>query len=193
MNKYTFDKSRPLSWSSISSFEYSREQWFDTYLLGKRQESAALSFGSYVDKKLQDDPTFLPDVVRLPLLQHKMSVMFGTIPLVGIADGFDREGRKLLDYKTGKKPWDKKRADETGQLTMYCLLLYVSEKIKPEEMDLSIVWFPTQEHGDFSVSFVEPIRVHTFPTKRTMRQVLAFGMKINKIYREMEEFVKAHQ
>jgi hypothetical protein len=122
-----------------------------------------------------------------------MSVMFGTIPLVGIADGFDREGRKLLDYKTGKKPWDKKRADETGQLTMYCLLLYVSEKIKPEEMDLSIVWFPTQEHGDFSVSFVEPIRVHTFPTKRTMRQVLAFGMKINKIYREMEEFVKAHQ
>lgn len=190
--KYSIDKTRALSWSSISSFEYNKEQWFDTYILGKRQETAALSFGSLVDKKLQDDPAYLPEIVRLPLLQHKMNAMFGKIPLVGVADGFDRAGHKLLDYKTGKVVWNQKRADETGQLTMYCLLLYITEKIKPEEMDLSIIWLETCENGDFSISFKEPLIVRTFETKRTMKQILTFGMKINKTYREMEEYVKGH-
>lgn len=186
-----YHKDRPLSWSAISSFEYSPEQWYTTYILGIRQESKELTFGSYVDTKLQNDPTFLPQVERYPIMQHGMrAALKGVIPLIGYADGWCSTTLRLKDDKTGKKPWDQKRTDETGQLTMYAFLLYLTARIKPEDLRLFISWLPTVEQGDFSIGFRDdPVVPQIFETRRTMEDILEFGMRIKITLAAMEEYV----
>lgn len=180
---------RPMSWSQISSFEYSPAQWYDIYVLGKKQESKELTFGSIIDKKIQDDPKFMPSLPRYPHMQYKMKVMFDGVPLVGLPDGLDLDKYLLADYKTGKKAWDQKRADETGQLTMYLLLLYISKKLPPEKFKCYIHWLPTEERGDFSIDLIKDCKPITFETKRTMTDVLLFGLRIKKVIKDMEEYL----
>lgn len=180
-----------LSWSSISSFEWDPEQWYQSYIKGIRQESKELTFGSFVDKKLQDDPTFLPAVERYPIMQHGMKIMFDGIPLIGFADGYEI-GKVLADYKTGKKAWTKKRADETGQLTFYALMLYLIDRIKPGEMLFKIIWLPTVESGDFSIQFRDdPVVPKVFETRRTMLDILQMGQRIKLTLAAMQSYAQA--
>ncbi len=192
------DKKRSLSWSSISSFEYDKNQWFDSYILGKRQSSPEMTFGKMVGDKLATDPTYLPQVPRLNTFEYKFEVMFNKIPLIGYADSFCTiTNKKMKEYKTGVKPWTKKRADEHGQIDMYLLMHYITKKIKPEDVDCELIWLPTkkEETGDFKVtiSFVEPLIIQTFKTKRTMNDILIFGQRIKDRYKEMQEYVKSRQ
>jgi hypothetical protein len=202
---------RPLSWSALSSFEYNKEQWFETYILGKKQSSPEMTFGSIVDKKIQNDPKFLPKLPRYPVMQYEMRAVFNGIPLIGFPDGlslnnpdvknlkkykvFDKEGFKLSDYKTGVKKWDQKRADETGQLTFYLFLLYIIHKFKPKDFICGIHWLPTSkvEGGDFSVKVDLISDEHiSIVTKRTMQDLLEMGSRINKVTKEMESYVRNH-
>lgn len=196
-NIYEFLKTRPLSWSAISSFEWNPEQWFDTYILGNRQTSKEMTFGSFIDKQLEENPAFMPHIIRYPIRQHKMCAKLGKIPLIGIADtvllpsGPLARKTAVRDYKTGKKAWDQKRADETGQLTFYGLLLWLCEGIKAEEIDFYIDWMPTQEGGDFAISLIDDTVVRTFHTKRTMVQVLMFGKRIQDTVKAMELYANS--
>jgi hypothetical protein len=190
--QYDFTK-RPLSWSGISSFEYDPEQWYEKYVLGEKPSSKEMTFGSIVDKKIQDDPYFLPKVPRYPLMQFPLKATFNKIPMVGFPDGLDLENMKLADYKTGKAKWDQKRADETGQLTMYLFLLYIVKKVKPEEFKCYIHWLPTKENGDFSITLINENDVQTFETKRTMRDLLEFGARINTTVKAMNEYLQSHE
>lgn len=188
--KPTFDKTRPLSWSAISSFEYDPEQWYKKYVLKEEQEETKeMLFGKKLATALELGRCEIPDLVaKLPYKkEHPFKVVFGKIPLIGFADDFDHKTfRTLNEVKTGKKTWDQKRADEHGQFDMYLLMNYITNKVPPEEVRCFLHWLPTQDNGDFTISFIEPIRVHTFETKRTMAQVLGFGARINRVYREME-------
>jgi len=151
-----------------------------------------MEYGSLIDRKIQDDPTFLPNVPRYPAMQHAMKTTFSGIKLVGIADGYDPVKKQLADFKTGKKKWDQARADETGQLSMYCLLLYLIDKIKPEDMELLIHWIPTKEVGDFSIDMVDPNVIYTFKTKRTMKDIRDFGARIKRVRNEMIAYAQSH-
>lgn len=146
-----------------------------------------------IGEKLASDPTFLPDVPRLSKFEHGFKVMFGKLCLVGYADSFcGIEKKKLYEYKTGVKAWDQKRVDQHGQIDMYLLMHFITEKIKPEDMECKLVWLPTQrsEGGDFKVEIklIQPCVPRIFNTKRTMAQILAFGARINRTYKEMEEY-----
>ncbi len=187
-------KLRPFHWSQISSWEYDPEQWYRRYWLGEPEDlSKEILFGKMVDDRIQEDPTFIPSLERYKIQQHTMSVMYSGIRLNGTADHFDRKGRRLKDDKTGKKEWTQKRADETGQLTMYLLLIYISEKIPPEEMTCYIDWLPTVEAGDFSIQFRDnPPKPITFKTTRSMADLLKFAAYINSVRKEMEAYAKNH-
>ncbi len=195
MSKEHLDKlhSIPFNWSSMSSFKYNKDRWFENFIMGVRASSREMTFGSWADKKIQDDPSFLPSLPRYELMQHKMTVMFDGLMLMGTPDGIDlkAEQKKLYDFKTGKQPWTQKRAKEHGQLLMYLLLIYITEKIKPEEFECGIHWMPTQDNGDFTISFVDDIEnnIQTFKVKHTMRDILKFGQEIKKTYREMEQYL----
>lgn len=190
--KIDFNK-RPLSWSALSSFEYSPEQWYSRYILKEKQdESKEMMFGKSIGKLLETDPTFLPQIQRHSKMEHPFNVVFSGIKLVGYADSFcDKTFRKLSEYKTGKKKWDQKRVDTHGQIDMYLLMNYITNKIDPFEVEVTLVWMPTQETGDFSISFIEPIKenIKAFNTKRTMSDILHFGQFINDSVTEMQKYV----
>jgi len=192
--KYKITSERPLSYSAINLFSDpqwgSPEKWYDSYILGKRQTSREMTFGSMIDKRFQNDPTFLPEIQRYSVLQHEMKVMFADIPLIGYSDGWEPDTARLMDLKTGKAPWTKKRANDTTQLTMYALMLYIQDKVKPEDISFTIVHLPTKENGDFSIGFRDdPVVPQYFHTKRIMEDLLLFGAHIKKTYAQMQEYV----
>ena len=83
-----------LNWSSVSSFTYQdtpeqKDQWFRQYILGERSSSPEMFFGSMIDKRIQTDPTFMPDLPRYELMQYKMKVNFNGLLLFGTPDGID--------------------------------------------------------------------------------------------------------
>jgi hypothetical protein len=187
--KTVYNKDRPLSWSAIASFEWNPTQWHRKYVLKELQEmTPELEFGSRIDTRIQNERKFLPKLVRYPILQHEMRTTFDGIPLLGFADTYSPTIPAVRDYKTGRKPWDQKRADETGQLTMYLFMLYLMDKrIKVESMQLYIDWLPTHiEEG--KIAFIKEGDIRTFRTKRTMREVLKFGQRIKETYAAMEKF-----
>lgn len=187
-------KQRPLSHSSLNSWEWNKEEWYDNYILGIKTTSKQLDFGKMIDLKIQNDLTFMPDLPRYPLMQHSMKVMFSGIPLIGIPDGLDLDKKILVDYKTGVKAWDNKRARETKQLDFYLLLLYITYKIKPEEFDCMIYWLQTVEHGDFSIQLKSETEFQTFKTRRTMLDISAkFGPYLKSTYALMCQYVKDHE
>lgn len=181
---------RPLSWSQISSFEYSPGQWYDKYILGNKQpESSAMLFGKEIGNRLANEPSFMPQVPRLPLFEYILEGMLGDIPLIGFMDSYHPHDT-LYEYKTGKPPWTQKRADEHGQIDMYLLIIYLSLGVRPEEIDCSLIWLPTQENSDFSISLVDRNDVKIFKTQRTMQDILHFGVRIHQRLKEMETYTQ---
>lgn len=193
MNNKTFDKDRPLSWSAISSFEYDKEQWYRKYVLKQEQEvTPALSFGKAVADSIENGKPLAP-VTLHSAVEFRFECEFGGIKLIGFADTFDdKTFRKLGEFKTGKKPWDRKRVDDHGQLTMYLLMNWIMHKVPPEQVEVFLEWMPTKENGDFTMSFVDAKDIRHFRTKRSMRDILNFGMRIKKTYAEMELYALTH-
>ncbi len=207
MNKtfdiYKFLKKRPLSWSSLSCFEYNPEEWYQRYPLGvKSAENAEMKFGKiFADSCEAGNP--LRPVTVLSAVEHPFKVVFGKIHMVGFADTFDKDTkRRIGEYKTGVKPWTQKRVNEHGQIDMYLLMNFITNRVKPEEVKAFLEWIPTmridQENGDFSkgdyrVEFRAEDEVFHFDTKRTMSDILHFGARINKAVLEMQEYVRNHE
>jgi hypothetical protein len=197
MTMKEFFQTRPCSWSCISSFHYNKEEWYETYIEGKKKpQTKEMIFGSMVGKKLETDPTFLPQIERLSKMEHPFNFVFNGIKMTGYADSFcNITNKKLREYKSGKKEWDQKRVDEHGQLTLYTMGNYITTKVLPEDVDIALYWMPTQENGDFSISFVEPIEEHIkmFKTKRTMNDLINFGRFINTTVEEMDKYVESRK
>lgn len=190
-----FDHNYPLSWSSINLFDSDspwcdREEWYRTYVLKlpRKAPSKEMLFGTKIDELIQNDPTFLPELIRLPHLQFELKAKLGDIKLYGKPDNLCLDTFQLEDFKTGKGEWTKKKAQETGQLKMYLFMLWVTHGIDPEKFTCRIKWMPTQENGDFSISFKEPLQIQTFEVKHKRGDILAFGNKIKKIRQEMIDY-----
>lgn len=81
---------------------------------------------------------------------------------------------KFADYKTGRTPWTQKRVDTDEQLTMYQYIVYCKYGVLAE--DIKLEWIPTEydEEGNLRLTG----EIHTFTTKRTMRDILMFYPKI---------------
>lgn len=189
-----FDKKRPLSWSSISSFDFDPEQWYRKYALGIQDpKTKEMEFGSIVGERLASDPAYFPSIIRTGQYEFPLEFKFGAIPMVGYIDCWDKDTFDLHEFKTGKKAWTQKRADEHGQFDTYLLGLWVMQKIKPHDVQLYLHWMPTRETGDFRIEFIDEKVSHTFKTQRSMNDILRFGMRVNETYKRMEEFCKNHE
>lgn len=194
MKYLTFDKKRPLSWSAISSFEYDPEQWYRKYVLKQEDPAnAPMLFGSMIGKKLETDPKFLPMIPRQNKMEFEFKCKFEKIPLIGFADSFCAKTYRFgEEYKTGMKAWDQKRADEHGQITLYTLMNFKLRGIAPENTVWRLHWMPTKETNDFQIEFLQGMKPQSFTTYRTMSDVLQFGARIKRVYKEMEAYCEHH-
>lgn len=192
-----FDK-RPLSWSQLESFAGpygSPERWYKKYILGEKEpESVEMRFGKVLGERLANDPDFLPQVPRLDKFEQKFEIVFDGIPMIGYADSFcSKTKKKLLEYKTSHAGWDQKKVDKHGQLSAYAFYNFVTNKIPPEDLDIQLVWIPTQkiESGDFTstISLVEPVIPQIFKTRRTTADIVRFGAFIKETVKKMEQYL----
>ncbi len=175
---------KPLSWSQISCFEYSPQEWYSRYILREKQEeSRAMKFGKDIGEKYPYESTFKTE--------YKLTAMLGDIALVGYIDAFDLENKKLIELKTGKK-WDKKKAQSHGQIDLYCAMLYIMHKIQPEELDICLIWLATEETGDFSTQFVKDMKPVIFPIKKTMLDIVNMLARVKRVKSEMDTYIKTH-
>lgn len=178
---------RPLSWSAISSFEYSPEQWYDRYILNKKQpENAEMLFGKAFAKSVEARKPLVP-VEIYKEVEYPLNVMFNGIKMTGYIDSYEPHSA-LREYKTSKTVWAKEKAEQHGQLVMYALMLYVQHKVKPEELTIHLDCIQTEQTGDFKIQFVKPEIIHTFPVTLTMLDILRFGQRILATVKAMDEY-----
>ncbi len=189
------ENGRPLSWSAISSFEYSPEQWYDRYVLNKKEPpSKEMVFGKEIGERLAFEPKFLPQVPRLPIFEHRLLTSWDGIPLVGYVDSLSRDYRDLLEYKTSKTHWTLPKVNRHCQLDMYALMIYQMYKIRPETMLMRLVSLETEEvmlsmkDKDGTMKLVEPVVPLIFTTKRTMTDILKFGARIKQTVKDMRKY-----
>ncbi len=182
-------QSRPLSWSQISTFEYDKESWFQKYVLKEKQEeSKEMLFGKKFADAVEDNKPLAP-ITIFKEVEHEFKSVFCGIPLVGFADTFNSETYKQLgEYKTSKKLWNQKKVDNHGQLTMYCFMNYINNKVRPEDVEIFLECVQTTDSDQGEVVLKEPVIVHHFKTKRTMDDIIQFGKRINNIIIEMQDY-----
>lgn len=189
-----FSQKRPLSWSAISSFEYDPSQWYERYVLNvSAQPTREMAFGKLVGEKLASDPDFLPHVPRYREFEYELKYKMDTgLHLIGFIDSYEpkrfKGGPAVYEYKTGKKAWDQKRADDHGQITMYLMMLYFQHQLFPQDVKTHVLWLPTKSEGDFSISFVNEKDVRIFETGRTMTELIIFGKRIRQVAKAMEDY-----
>ena len=180
---------RPLSWSYINSFRYDPDEWYLKYIEGKRgRDTGPLVFGKNVGERLASEQDFLPEVPRLKEYEHELSVKIGNIQCIGFLDNFDLESKSFAEFKTGKK-WTQDKANKHGQIDMYASMIYLKYGIKPEDLNISLIWLPTEEQQDFRTDFVKDMKPVIFPVKKTMRDILFFMAEIQVIHKEMQEYI----
>ena len=185
-----------LSWSSMNAFEsYDREDWYQKYVLGiKGDINPAMQAGIEIGERWANDPQFLPTVERPEVFEYNLCAILDKIPLTGHFDGLSLlKKKKLWELKTSQldKRWNSKSAREWGQINFYLLLLMLNDKkLKPEDFEIDLIYVPVVMSGDFKVSQCgDPIII---PTVRTTQDVLFFGAHLEKVYKEMEEFIHKH-
>jgi hypothetical protein len=179
--KYEINKQRAFSWSQIASWEYDPEQWFERYVIGKKQEeSSAMAFGKLIGEQYPYEPTFVRE--------YKIQSRLGDIRLIGYIDAFDLKNQKLIELKTGRN-WDLKKAQNHGQLDLYCAMLFAQHKIHPADLDIKLVWLATEEDGDFSTKFIKDMKPVIFPIKKSMVDVLNMLARVKRTYAQMLQYV----
>lgn len=189
MNIKDYFKTRPLSWSAISSFDYSPAEWYSKYILNKKEKpNPEMIFGKKFADSCEARKPLAP-VTLLSKMEQPFNFVFNGIPMVGYADTFDDVTKKELgEYKTSKTIWTQSKVDSHGQLTLYAMANFITNKIRPEDCKIFLECVQTRQTGDYKIEFMQPIKVHHFETKRTMQDVIEFGMRINKIVTEMQEY-----
>ena len=182
-----------LSWSSLNAFEsYDKNKWYQQYVLGIRSASNAnMDAGREIGERLATDPTYLPEVKRYDVMEQELRGQLGKINLVGHIDTFDTKTKSFGEYKTSvsKTRWTQKTSEDHGQLLFYFLLIYLNFQVKPEDIKCHLFYIPVRETGHFAVE-LSGKKVQCFEIKKTLKDVLVFGVRIKKTYAEMLAFVE---
>lgn len=185
---------RPLSYSQLSSFEYSPKEWYKRYvLLQPDPPNAAMLFGSKVGDSIGTSESLVPTLNPPGDKEYELRANIGKIKMVGFCDHYCTETKVLNENKTTDKPdkWHQKSVDAHGQMTMYALLLYLQDKVKPEDVTMFLNYIPVTIGGDFQYRLPEPPTYTALPTKRTTTDVLRYVGYIEETVKAMEKYARA--
>ena len=122
--------------------DHGHPEW--TEGLGPAFENAETIFGKKIAKMLEDG-TSDPILNRVPRYQYKeyrIELEVGGVKFLGVLDSFSKRCKRILEFKTGKIPWDDVRVSKHSQLVIYSLL--VKEKFGKVDPYCRLVWIPTR-------------------------------------------------
>ena len=204
---------RDISWSSYSSWTYSKTEWARRYLEDiYTAPNEKMVYGNVIGKKLGEDPTFLPDVPRYKVMEQKLKALVDGVKITGYLDSFCPETFAFYEYKTSSndKKWTKESAKKHGQILFYMALIWKNYNIKPENIKCSLHYIPVEEYFEATTTKNDDIfsdenkpqvkmrlkegqEILHFEISHTSMEVLKFLKEVVKAYREMEEFALAYK
>lgn len=148
-----FHSPRPyLSWSQISLFERSPEWYAKKYLFAQQEEQTdSMRFGKRfaqaleLQQKTGDDAldNMVSAFPNYPQREFQIEAWLDgvEVPLYGVLDAFDPETLRIGEFKTGRL-WTQEMVNDSGQLKMYVLLVWLKFQQLPSEVWLH--WAETQ-------------------------------------------------
>jgi len=107
------------------------------------------------------------------------------VPLFGRLDCFDPKRLRIGEIKSGRL-WTQKMVDESGQLKMYALLVWLKYKRMPAEIMLH--WARTQYNDNGELEFAG--EVESFETKITLEDVLIFSGRVREAWAGIKNLCK---
>lgn len=187
-----------LSWSKLNMWEKDPNLFYQVYIEGLDQfRTKYLELGKRLADGLENgfdvehDPmfemliTFLPSY---PKREYEAKTVFEGIPLFAKFDGFDDEILDLGEYKSGKK-WTQSMVDQSGQLTMYALIIWSIFGKLPSKIQLH--WARTDEDMEGNLFLTGEIK--TFTTVRTMKDIILFSKRIKTAWAGIQELINFYQ
>lgn len=187
---------RPLSHSQLSQWEYDKEKWYTSYIEGKREPAnAAMLMGNRVGDSIGTVGSLVPDLVPPGVKEYALDAQLGDVRIVGYADHYCTDTRTLHENKTSDKldRWDQKKVDEADQLTMYALMLFLRDKIQPEDITMYLNFIPVKVDGAWIYSMPEVPTFTQFKTKRTTKDILKYSGYVLKTVKDMEQYILEHK
>lgn len=189
-------KHRPASYSFFSSWEWDKEDWYKKYILGEREPATpAMEFGNIVGDSIGTPQSLVPDLQPPGVKEYKLTGNVGDIYLIGFADHYCDKTLVLHENKTSDNlnRWDQAKVDGHRQIDMYLLLLFLDQKIRPEEVTCYLNFIPVERGGDMQYKMPEPPVYKQFKTSRTGVDLLKYAQYIEDTVGLMEEFVREHK
>jgi hypothetical protein len=187
-------KQRKMSWSQIASWEYDKEQWYSKYILGEEQSTnAQMLFGNVIGQKLASDPSFLPQVLRYKVFEKEFNAKLSDFVITGYLDSYCPDTYNFYEYKTSSNPnkWTQKSVNSHGQLVFYKALIYLCEKIRPENIKCKLFYIPVNQSGGFEMELTKNAKIQSFDFDNTTTiEVLKFLNYIKKTRKQMESYAQ---
>lgn len=193
-----------LSFTQMDVLEQSEQKYCEIYFEGKKRLiNRGMAFGKIADEadengELTGDATLDLLMSQIPEIGKpqyeigdktgKEPVTLGGVPLYGKLD----RGRKLpsrfigQERKTGIGRWTQKMVDESAQVTFYFTLIYAAFKIKPENVEFTLWYIPTEydASGRIQCTGENPI---PFKTTRKFSDILAMSARQNRAWTRIQE------
>ena len=204
-----------LSWSQFQVWKFKGEEEFaKVYIYGEGKTNPAMQLGKQVADMVfadeeQGDPILEHLRIFLPHSEHtefevprlkgdnkrcgcakckargiENPLMFNGVPLYGILDGWTDKGFAANEKKTAKS----RQYEEVwrAQLKFYTLLLHLYFKIRPEQVDWTISWMPTEwETGNI----VQPTGdIENIKVKIGAGDLPRIGAELPLVWREIGQF-----
>lgn len=184
---------RPLSYSQLSSWEWSKSDWYANYVLNKpRGKSAAMETGNIIGDSIGTNKSLVPELNPPGIKEFELRARLGDIYIVGYADHYCPDTLELNENKTAVNPkkWTKSSVDKHGQITMYALMLALTHNVAPENLTIYLNYIRVIEGQDMKYYLPNPVELKRFPTKRTSEQVSEYADYIIKTVDSMEEYIR---
>lgn len=185
-----------LSWSSIECWRQNKYEFQRRYYENMRQSYASpeMLFGSEVGRLLENNDPTLTHIPRGTHPEYRIDTHLEGVPVLCFLDSFTPETKSIIEYKTSRVGWDKKRVDNHGQLLMYACA--VREEFGGYDPLIHLVWLETEkvEVMDTTGPFHTPHdvvrltgRVETFKRKVTDDELDTFEEELVETALEIEE------
>ena len=139
-----------ISYSQISTFKRSKDDYYNNYILDKKFEGNEYTdFGSKVGEALEYNNftgfsdleiDTLKKVKRLDLFERKTMLKYDGFYVLGFIDTLKKDYSEIIDYKTGGKNKEHQyKEDNYTQLHLYALSLRQETGITPKEASVEFI------------------------------------------------------
>lgn len=189
---------RPLSWSSMNLLETDERRWIAKYLEGKEVNlnNSGIRFGKrfaeHLEKKTDDIEfqVITKELIHYDKPEMPLSCVFhsseGDISLIGSADSAKADLSAFRERKTGRIPWNQKKAQNHGQMHFYGFMIQTMTKKIP---DAWLDWLETEESMQ-QVSFTG--RIEMFHVLLSPLDMLKMKARIIKAAKRIDQLVRNH-